>query len=98
MKVRNLINVVLFGAGLIGAVSANAADNPREPRYFAEKFAARAPLIITTATTMYRDINNPLSPSYRSTASTDAWIPSSDMDIKIYDQSANPLHPMFKRR
>ena len=97
MKATNLMKVSLIAASLLGATAANAASNPLEPRYYAEKFAASAPMIVTAATTIYRDVNNPLSPGYGRVAGDYAWIPSSDMVLRIYDQSANPLHPSFRR-
>ena len=98
MKARNILKVTVIAAALAGASLANAANNPLDPGYYAEKFATSAPAITTTATTAYRDINNPLSPDYARGGSDAGWVQTGDVITAPYDQSANPLHPSFKRR
>lgn len=98
MKARNILKATVIAASLAGATLANAASNPLDPSYYAEKFAASAPAITTTTTTGYRDINNPLSPSYARNASDAAWVQTGAAIAAPYDQSANPLHPSFKRQ
>ena len=98
MKARNILKATVIAATLAGAGLANAASNPLDPSYYAEKFATSAPAITTTATTVYRDINNPLSPSYARSGSDAGWVPTGAVNTAPYDQSANPLHPSFERR
>lgn len=98
MKARNILQATVIAAALGGASLANAASNPLDPSYYAEKFAASAPVITTTATTAYRDSNNPLSPNYARNGSDAGWVQTGDVITAPYDQSANPLHSSFKRR
>jgi hypothetical protein len=98
MKARNILKATVIAAALAGASLANAANNPLEPSYYAEKFAASAPVITSTATAGYRDLNNPLSPSYARNVSDAGWVQTGDVITAPYDQSANPLHPSFTRR
>ena len=98
MKARNMIKASLIAMIAAGAAMANAATNPLDPGYYAEKFAAVAPAVTGAKTTIYRDINNPTSPSYSRNGSDAAWTQTSDVIGAGYDQSANPLHPTFKRQ
>lgn len=98
MKARNILKATVIAASLAGATLANAASNPLHPSYYAEKFAASAPVITAMGTAIYRDLNNPLSPRYARNASDAGWVQTGDAVAKPYDQSANPLHPSFKRQ
>ncbi len=98
MKARNILKTAVIAVSLAGATLANAASNPLDPGYYAEKYGASAPVITAMGTAIYRDINNPLSPRFARNGSEAGWVTTSDSVAFPYDQSANPLHPSFKRR
>jgi hypothetical protein len=98
MKASHVLKALFTAVSLLGAALANAASNPLEPGYYAEKFAGSAPTTVAMGTTVYLDANNPLSPRYGRDAHDGAWVASSQMVFVTYDQSTNPLHSTFKRR
>ena len=51
-----------------------------------------------TTTIVYRDMTNPLSPSYTRNPGDTGWVQSSDAIGESYVHSTNPLHPTYKRR
>lgn len=97
MKARNVIKVLIIAATFASAALANAAQSPLEPNYYAEKFSATSSMAATT-TIVYRDMTNPLSPSYTRNPGDTGWVQSSDAIGESYVHSTNPLHPTYKRR
>ncbi len=85
------ISIALFSATLT-----IAGTNPLDPNFYSDKFGRNLPPIQSANTTPYRDLNNPLNPTYGRT-DFDQWTPTRTKSGPGYVDRNNPLHPSFKR-
>jgi hypothetical protein len=92
-----LIFSSIAGLSLI-AVSAlgNATEiNPLSPSYQKFNIAITAPASNDAA--RYVDNGNPLTPTYSRSGETGTWVATALRADQLYRETANPLHPGFKR-
>jgi hypothetical protein len=94
-KYFKLGSIIGFSAILFTASAVQAADNPLDPLYYANKvtIAATAPGANSTA---YRDSGNPLHPSFGRLNMTN-WQAVAATGGMRYLDSNNPLHPSYRR-
>jgi hypothetical protein len=96
MNARTTMKVATISIALFSATLSVAATNPLDPNFYADKFGRNLPPIQSANTTPYRDLNNPLQPSYGQT-DFDQWTPTRIKSGPGYVDRNNPLHPSFKR-
>ncbi len=74
----------------------NAANtNPLSPSYQKFDIAITAPAAANVE--RYVDINNPLTPTYSRNSDAAKWVTTGLSTDQLYRDTANPLHPGYKR-
>lgn len=89
------MNVAAISMALLSATLGVAATNPLDPGFYADKFGRNLPVLQSANTAPYRDLNNPLNPTYGQT-DFDQWTPTRIKSGPGYVDRNNPLHPLFK--
>ena len=84
------ISVILFTVS-----AAQAADNPLDPSYYANKVTI-AQAAQGAPTAAYRDSDNPLHPSF-GRLKTSSWQTAAAAGGVRYIDRNNPLHPSYRR-
>ena len=94
MKANNFLHAAMLATGLLGAVAAQAANNPLKPDYLWGKTNVAA---VTSANVAIAAPSNPLQPAYyASKAGAENFVATSTAD-QTNVNAGNPLHPSFNR-
>lgn len=89
--------ISIAGLTLIAAstLSSAAATNPLSPGY--QKFIVTVAAPASANAQRYIDASNPLTPTFTRSGETTQWVPTTLRADQLYRDTANPLHPGFKR-
>jgi hypothetical protein len=89
--------VSITGITLIAAstLSTAATTNPLSPGY--QKYGVTISAPDSANAKRYVDAANPLTPTYTRSGEAIVWVPTTLRAEQLYRDTANPLHPGFKR-
>lgn len=79
----------------VSALSSAANTNPLSPSYQKFDIAISAPAAGNGE--HYVDINNPLTPTFSRKGEAGNWVTTTQRIEQLYRDTANPLHPGYKR-
>jgi hypothetical protein len=79
----------------VSTLSSAATTNPLSPSFQRYNVTIDAPVSVNTA--RYIDSANPLTPTFTRASGNSKWTTTTLRADQLYRDTANPLHPGFKR-
>ena len=96
MSTKMILSSIAGLTVIAASTLSNAAStHPLSPSYQKFEVTIAAPAAGDAA--RYVDIGNPLSPTYSRSGQTANWVATTLRTDQFYRDTANPLHPGFKR-